>query len=356
MCTGAEPVCHTFPASGSQPCPAEPVQSRPTRVGNARAVAVGDGHVCVLRLTGIVCGGINTFGRLGSVGQACSSVLHVDEPILGLAAGSDHTCTVSMDGAVRCWGSNEFGALGAAWPYSMADPTPVVPGHPLGSVRAIATGTRSTCVLGEDGTPLCWGIRGSTPTGTVLTWWESSAVSSLAPARNIRASSAICAMQSGGAIRCATPFRDTSVEVSITVSSDVWDVGRDSVCGETVDGLDCATILGLVEGETREAPETASPRIRGPLRGIAAGDDFWCVIDAQGTTTCWGGNARGQLGSGDTTERGPVILEGVPPAVSVAAGGDTACIVSNELEVWCWGDNRHGQISETMRALGDHHE
>src|SRR5262245_48325714 len=33
-------------------------------------------------------------------------------PVVQLAAGLQHTCALMQSGAVRCWGSNEFGQLG----------------------------------------------------------------------------------------------------------------------------------------------------------------------------------------------------------------------------------------------------
>ena len=63
---------------------------------------------------------------------------------------------------------------------------------------------------------------------------------------------------------------------------------------------------------------------------------------------CWGLNASGQLGVGNTTNLsapGPAAQLGfLRSAQSVATGGDHTCAVLDNSSLKCWGDNRDGQL------------
>jgi alpha-tubulin suppressor-like RCC1 family protein len=68
---------------------------------------------------------------------------------------------VKATGAVRCWGSNDYGQLGngstSTTPIGVASATtPIASG-----AVAIAAGERHTCAMKSDGTVWCWGYNGS---------------------------------------------------------------------------------------------------------------------------------------------------------------------------------------------------
>ena len=100
-------------------------------------------------------------------------------------------------------------------------------------------------------------------------------------------------------------------------------------------------------------------------RAIAAGDRFTCAILADGTVRCWGMNAAGQLGLGDTLARGdaggemganlPAVDLGTGrTATAIAAGTRHACALLDEGSVKCWGaniDDALGQV--TGLNIGD---
>lgn len=91
-------------------------------------------------------------------------------------------------------------------------------------------------------------------------------------------------------------------------------------------------------------------------RSVTAGSDGFaahtCAIIEDGTVRCWGGNDKGQLGIGVTTDAHPTpasvcadaacetLLEGV---VAVSAGGRFTCAVVVDL-VKCWGWNNYSQL------------
>ncbi|RYE87789.1 MAG: hypothetical protein EOO75_14045, partial [Myxococcales bacterium] len=89
------------------------------------------------------------------------------------------------------------------------------------------------------------------------------------------------------------------------------------------------------------------------------GDYHACVILDAGTVKCWGGNSRGQLGLGDTQNRGDQAVEmgdALPfvelgaglTAQAIVAGSGHTCALLNDQTVKCWGWNVAGQL-----GLGD---
>lgn len=79
---------------------------------------------------------------------------------------------------------------------------------------------------------------------------------------------------------------------------------------------------------------------------ISAGRDFTCAI-ANGVW-CWGVNAVGQLGLGDTTPRdGPTKLALSPSYAQIRCGDDHACATGDAGPV-CWGHNDNGTLGNGL--------
>jgi hypothetical protein len=84
---------------------------------------------------------------------------------------------------------------------------------------------------------------------------------------------------------------------------------------------------------------------------VARGGGHTCALLDDGSVKCWGENARGQLGYGDTTNRSAptdavVNLGSGRTAKSIAAGADFTCAILDTNGVKCWG---HGE----SKQLGD---
>lgn len=107
----------TMDASHS-PTPAAPIQGLTDAVG----LTGGDFHFCARKLGGrVACWGVNTHSQLGDGTNAPKNV-PVTLAIAGFAtdvdAGQQHTCAVTRDGTVWCWG------------FMSADGKAVLPGNP----------------------------------------------------------------------------------------------------------------------------------------------------------------------------------------------------------------------------------
>jgi len=145
--------------------------STPTAVSGGLsfvAIVTGFYHACGLTATGdAYCWGNNSLGQLGNGGSGLSP-----QPVLVTgghtftalsAAGGQHTCGLSADGVLRCWGLNTFGQLGVGpigpeqCPGAAAcSKTPVaVTGGLLFS--SVSAGGWHTCALTTTGVLYCWG-------------------------------------------------------------------------------------------------------------------------------------------------------------------------------------------------------
>lgn len=103
---------------------------------------------------------------------------------------------------------------------------------------------------------------------------------------------------------------------------------------------------------------------------IAVGYQFACAILDNGQVKCWGRNNDGQLGQGDTTDRGEAdgsmgdALLAVDlgldasdqpyTAKQIEAGEEFVCVILNDDQLKCWGNNRTGNLGyDDMADRGD---
>ena len=139
-----------------------------------QSVDSGHQHTCALTTDGNVkCWGMGELGQLGN-GDNQTQLTPVDvhtslednSPLGGIATislGGFHTCALTTNGNVKCWGQGEdYGELGGG-DESDTSFTPVnvhtssVDNSPLGGITAISSGYQHTCVLTNSGVK-CWGF------------------------------------------------------------------------------------------------------------------------------------------------------------------------------------------------------
>jgi len=85
---------------------------------------------------------------------------------------------------------------------------------------------------------------------------------------------------------------------------------------------------------------------------ISGRGDHTCIVLASGALRCWGYNADGQLGNGETTNRSvPVAVSGITDgvitdAVQISASFYHNCALRKSGQVICWGENSFGQLGD----------
>ncbi len=134
--------------------------------------ALGEEHGCLLTGTGAVwCWGNNFSGQLGDAAAANISPEPHYTPYLpeslAIAAGRWHSCAVAVEGAIRCWGSNLYDALGDGVVEGGAGSSSATPISVAGfdgssdeqrGNGVIASLALHTCAVNRLNQVKCWGL------------------------------------------------------------------------------------------------------------------------------------------------------------------------------------------------------
>ncbi|MBV8983717.1 MAG: Ig-like domain repeat protein [Acidimicrobiia bacterium] len=173
------------------------------------AVSAGGVHTCALTTGGeVFCWGENQYGQLGdgtTVSRSTpAAVSGLGGQVVAISAGELDTCALINSGAVRCWGDNENGQLGNGTSTSSSTPVDVT-GLESGVV-AVSAGAWHTCALTSDGTVHCWGKNFSGELGDGTTTSSSTPVDVVGlngTATAVGVGEAhTCAITSGGGVQC----------------------------------------------------------------------------------------------------------------------------------------------------------
>jgi len=156
------------PNTGGTPffCTVSPVYSGAGLV--ASRVSAGSTHTCALTDSGDgYCWGSNEYGVLGNssaLGGRVPVLVAGSHAWRAISAGSDHTCALE-NGAAWCWGVNTYGQLGVATvseachafiSAQVCRTTPIAVASGIG-YATISAGSSHTCALTSDGDIWCWG-------------------------------------------------------------------------------------------------------------------------------------------------------------------------------------------------------
>lgn len=288
------------------------------------ALAAGRNHTCALTSNGEVnCWGDNSRGQLGD-GTTSTRLVPTNvtglSDIIAISVGNWHTCALNSNGAVKCWGDNSRGQLGDGTTTNRNTPTDVV--GLSSEIVSISNGDIHTCAVTSQGEALCWGANGAgqlgdgttiqrlTPTGV---FGLASGVVSISSAYRHT-----CAIISGGEVMC-------------------WGDNQNGAIGDgtNTNRLTPTNVISLAESVT----------------ALTTGLGHTCALTASGKAMCWGHNGYGQLGDGTTTSRlQPVEVSGFSSGVAIATGHFHSCALVSNGRVKCWGGNARGQLGDGTTA------
>ena len=376
--------------------------------GKAVSLCAGQSHACAILDGGDVkCWGENDAGQLGlgdtenrgddmfEMGDNLTAVdLGTGLTAVSIACGEDHTCAVLDDGSVKCWGYNDYGQLGQGdnsdrgdEEYEMGDNLTAVN---LGTGRtavSIACGEYHTCAVLDDGSVKCWGAneadigwrrtlgqgdaddRGDDPNemGDYLPAVE------LGAGRTVQSIAAgydhTCAVLDDASVKCwggnlhgqlGHEFAFANIQ---EFEPEYYSNGeRGFYAYEMGDYLPATDLMSLACGAEVSAAATPPTCGQPAAQAACAGYAHTCAVLDDGSVKCWGENSEGQLGIGDSVDRGDDMFEmganlttvdlGTGrTAVNIACGNYFTCAILDDESVKCWGDNNYGQLGQ-----GDDHD
>jgi alpha-tubulin suppressor-like RCC1 family protein len=120
-----------------------------------------------------------------------------------------------------------------------------------------------------------------------------------------------------------------------------------------------AVLLGACRPEVEDETKELTFVPLNTALGMATGENHTCAILDDSRVKCWGVNIHGELGLGDIFNRGDnkremgdslsaVSLGTGRTALAIDTGADHVCARLDDSSVKCWGDNSDGQL-----GLGD---
>jgi alpha-tubulin suppressor-like RCC1 family protein len=283
----------------------------PSLVGDDFAeLVVGTTSTCGRRTGGdLACAG---YGPTG-IGDdfAYQSLVPISGRWTSIGMGDLHKCGNEQDG-LSCWGHNGFGQLGDGTLVQSQTPKMIL------GPQVMVDGWHHTCAIDTANALRCWGynefgeVGGPAPPANVLTPF-------LVPGP------AWSSVSTGG-------FHTVGIESGLLKT---WGRGLEGQLGDNM--------------AARSAPISIGS---GYVRAWA-GAYHTCAINSNGQALCWGSNASGQLGTGDTTSRAtptPIMLSGMTKLTELSLGSDHTCAVSETNDLYCWGSNVRGQLGNGSNA------
>ncbi|HSW59177.1 MAG TPA: hypothetical protein VLJ60_00145, partial [bacterium] len=131
-----------------------------TAEGKYIKVSAGASHTCILSEAGkIYCFGNNANGQLGdgtTEMRLTPVALNSDKVFKSVSAGFEHTCAVDDKDEAYCWGGNIVGQLGTGNKESSLIPVKVKYATET-KIKSISCGHRHTCSVTTEGIVHCWG-------------------------------------------------------------------------------------------------------------------------------------------------------------------------------------------------------
>jgi len=288
---------------GTQTGSSAPVQVR--EITTATSVTGGGGHSCALLADGTVrCWGENSDGQLGDGTTLTKSTPIAATGIAGaiaVSAGWDHTCAVLDDGTVRCWGANSSGQLGDGTATRALTAVQV---RGISSAIAVTAGWwHHSCALLANGAVRCWGVNdwgqlgngstidSSTPvamSGTGVTWTSSdtavATIDAAGRATGVRAGiTTITATDTSGATASTTLTVRDRVTLSVTPAGTGAGTVTSSPAGIAC-GTDCSEVYDSGTAVTLTASAATNSTVAGWI-GCDTVSDATCTVTMNGART-----------------------------------------------------------------------
>ncbi len=283
------------------------------------------------------CWGKGSEGKLGN-GDNSDSNTPGDKVILpggahpiDISSGDRHSCLVSQDGDAYCWGSNQQGQLGNGTQGGYTSTPRIVEGVDV-DFESVAVGNEHSCAITTEGELYCWGANWDGQLGDGS--WENSAT----PVQVSSSETWKFVVSSGGARHtCAISISDelhcwgqnhegqlgdgtynnanTPQQVQLQSSEtgkvvDASVVGFGASCALLEDsstfcwGINARGYLGDGTWQYSTTPVSVSILEGSEVLEISSGREHSCILLASDQIMCWGFGNGGVIGNGDYSDVG----------------------------------------------------
>ena len=226
-----------------------------------------------------------------------------------VATGDNHTCAVTTEGEVHCWGSNSHGQSAIPMRLLVRGNDPQIPNPRF---TKIVAGGNHTCLLEAETMVSVTALRsgGATemPAGSLVCWGDPA---SYAQTGNSGDSPPLG--EPNPVHRPPLPQDDSAGPGGVAASPLNGDIGHP---------------------DADEAPYQ--------YVDVSAGYDHTCAIRTSGIIDCWGSNEHGKSNPPRQLMLSPL---GLPGGMfhSIEAGMDHTCAINAEGAALCWGSNKYQQ-------------
>jgi alpha-tubulin suppressor-like RCC1 family protein len=291
------------------------------------ALALGVEHTLALDRSGSTWGfGRSLSGVLARESGAIDPALLDALPTLTAiaSAGAEyfgHSCGISSERALFCWGTGSEGQLGAGEQLEMVTEPQLVSGGST-TWKSVVAGPSASCALGDDGAVWCWGLSYSGEVG----------------------------LPPGELAAAPTRVGETSDWHAISLH-------KHHVCGIHGEqhllscwGQNDYGQLGRVGGNQLQ-PELVATDADGWAQ-VSAGYYHTCGVKLDGSLWCWGKNEEGQLGLEGADHDAPARVDDRSDWAQVSSGKYHTCATRSDHTLWCWGSADGGRVGSGAAPSG----
>lgn len=329
-----------------------------TLLASATQISTGRGHSCAITIEG----GVKCWGSNTDLSQS-GPFNHSEEPfqVPGLTTGvakiftgtDNGSCAIIHTGQLKCWGGYMFERLPQNADF-------------IGTgIQSVVFGEKHGCALSNIGGVKCWGRSDKVGSDQAEVYETLTPIDVTGLTNGVRAIAASwdhsCAILTSGGLKCwgknngrigdgLIKDRQTPVDV-IGLDSAVKAVatGREHTCAVTITNtIMCWGANSLGSAYHYSPTPTKINGIDDDILSIVAGSYHTCVLTATKNMKCWGSNDDGELGNQSHKESDtPVLVQAFTNNINmISAGEGFSCAVTNTGNVKCWGYNGFGRLGD----------
>ena len=326
-----------------------------------QSLDIGNFSTCATRFGRVRCWGANETGQLGYGDTATvgddeypyeKGDVNVGQEVLDVRVGANissgakgHSCALTTEGRVRCWGWGESGRTGYNSSNDLSSPGPDLPIQYSGesaNIIMVDTGSNHTCVLTNRGGVQCFGSNNQGQLGyddTVNRGVAGTEIEDLVDVNDSLPGTPIFVMISTG--------EKSTCAVTASSKGRCWGNNNAGVLGQD-------TGSEAIGNGSTDAMSSIDDIAVGDITTISTHNHTTCAVTTTNTARCWGQNYRGRLGYNNTTSIGDgnvsiaaavdldVDLDADNIVADILTSGITTCMLSTSGQMKCWGQNDTG--------------